>query len=160
MRCLIQALAAVALSAGSLLAQSDEPAATDFGSDLGPALFKLLGALILILVIIYGSVWLMKRFSGARAGGGGNNISVLERHFLAPKQALYLIRVGQRHMLVGGSESGLRHLADLSADDLGQGAKDGARPGEESKFNKVLKQARQTFMPLLRERTAALEERQ
>lgn len=158
MRRLLLALAAVILVGSSVLAQSDEPAAADFGSEMGPALLKLLGALVLILVIIYGSVWLMKRFSGARTGGGGNSITVLERHFLAPKQALYLVKVGQRHMLVGGSESGLRHLTDLEAEDLSAGPKDKARPGEESKFNRVLKQARQTFMPMMRNRTAVAEE--
>lgn len=161
MKTLTGILVWLALSCGSLLAQSEKQAPEEFSSDLGPALLKLLGALVLIVVVIYGSVWIMKRFSGARsATGGGKAITVLERHFLAPKQALYLIRVGKQHMLVGGAESGLRHIADIPAEDFAQPEKEGPHRSEESKFNKVLKQARQTFRPMLRSREASVEANQ
>jgi flagellar biosynthetic protein FliO len=157
MRFFVSALAFAMLMVNRVLGQAEEQSPADFSSEMGPALLKLVGALVLILVIIYGSVWLLKRFSGGRNVGNGNSITVLERHFLAPKQALYLIRVGSRHLLLGGSESGLRHLTDLQAEDFAEPAKGAVAPAEDSKFNKVLKQARQTFMPLLRSREATTE---
>jgi len=112
-------------------------------------LLKLLGALVLILVIIYGSVWLMKRVSQGKLAGKGDIINVIERRYLAPKQAVCLIRVGEQNLLVGLSEHGINHIADVDisekSDNLGI-----QKNNEKSTFNLVLKQARDTLMPLMK----------
>ena len=125
----------------------EEPAPGLSGGDIGPTLLQLAGALLLIVIIIYLSVWLMKKYSGGKIAGGGNLISIVERRHLAPKQALYLIKVGEKHLLIGASDSGLQKLSDL--DDLEvKSAKPSPALGV-SRFSQALKQAKESLMPRL-----------
>jgi flagellar biosynthetic protein FliO len=145
-------LLCVCTQGGVLLA--DEDAVPELSSEIWPSLIKLVGALALILVIIYGSVWLLKRFSLGKTPGGGELISIVDRRFLAPKQALYLIKVGGKHVLVGSSEAGLTAITTVGEEDLAAKPSAAGNAPAESTFNRVLKQARQTFMPMLRVKEA------
>lgn len=141
--------------AGKVLA--DEDAAPELSGDVWPALIKLVLALGLILVIIYGSVWLMKRFSLGKMVGNSELISVVDKRFLAPKQAVYLLKVGKQHLLVGSSEAGLTKIAALASEDLEEKPLPPGSAPASSKFNRVLRQARDSFMPLLRNRETGVE---
>ncbi len=143
------------LCAGKALA--DEDAVPELTGDVWPALIKLVLALGLILVIIYGSVWLMKRFSLGKVVGNSELISVVDKRFLAPKQAVYLLKVGKQHLLVGSSEAGLTKIAALTSEDLEEKPLPPGTAPASSKFNRVLRQARNSFMPLLRNREASVE---
>jgi flagellar protein FliO/FliZ len=124
---------------------ADEKAAPGLGGDIGPTLLQLAGALLLIIIIIYLSVWLMKKYTGGKIAGGGNLISVVERRHLAPKQVLYLIKIGEKHLLIGASDSGLQKLSDI--DDLEvKTAKPSPVMGV-SRFSQALKQAKESLMP-------------
>jgi flagellar protein FliO/FliZ len=138
-------------------AVADDEAVPDIGGDIGPMLIKLVGALVLILLVIYGSVWLMKKFSLNRGFGGGDLITVIDRRFLAPKQAVVLLKVGNKHLLVGATESSMSKLAELNPDELPNEKESRVGAPEKSSFNRVLQQARETLLPLLRSRTREAE---
>jgi flagellar biosynthetic protein FliO len=124
---------------------ADKEPAPGLSGDIGPTLLQLAGALLLIIIIIYLSVWLMKKYSGGKIASGGNLISIVERRHLAPKQALYLIKVGEKHLLIGASDSGLQKLSDI--DDLEvRVAKPSPALGV-SRFSQALKQAKESLMP-------------
>lgn len=126
---------------------ADETPVPGLSGDIGPTLLQLAGALVLIIVIIYLSVWLMKKYSGGKIAGVGNLISVIERRHLAPKQALYLIKVGEKHLLIGASDSGLQKLSDI--DDLEVKTVKPSPALGASRFSQALKQAKESFMPRL-----------
>lgn len=129
----------------SLLAQ-EEPAA-DFGSDIGPTLLQLAGALLLIIIIIYASVWLMKRYTVGKSPTGGELIKIIDRRHLTPKQALYVVKVGEKHILVGATESGMNKLCDVEmAPPVPLGPKTQTAPAN-SKFSQFLRQAKDSLMP-------------
>lgn len=136
----------------SLMAQ-EEPA-VDFGSEIGPTLLQLAGALLLIIIIIYASVWLMKRYTVGKSPTGGELIKIIDRRHLTPKQALYVVKVGEKHILVGATESGMNKLCDVEMapppNTLGPLSKT-APTG--SKFSQFLHQAKESLMP----RTAVKE---
>jgi flagellar biosynthetic protein FliO len=116
--------------------------------DMGPTLLQLAGALLLIIIIIYLSVWLMKKYSGGKIAGGGSLISIVERRHLAPKQALYLIKVGEKHLLIGSSDSGLQKLSDIDDIEVKATKPSPATLGV-SRFSQALKQAKESLMPRL-----------
>jgi flagellar biosynthetic protein FliO len=125
----------------------EEPVPGLSGGDIGPTLLQLAGALLLIIIIIYLSVWLMKKYSGGKIAGGGNLISIVERRHLAPKQALYLIKVGEKHLLIGASDSGLQKLSDIDGLEIKM-EKPSPAYGV-SRFSQALKQAKESLMPRL-----------
>jgi flagellar biosynthetic protein FliO len=135
----------VLLANAPLLA--DEKPAPGLSGDVGPTLLQLAGALLLIIVIIYLSVWLMRKYSGGKIAGGGGLISIVERRHLAPKQALYLIKVGEKHLLIGASDSGFQKLSDI--DDLEIKMTKPSSTLGVSRFSQALKQAKESLMPRL-----------
>jgi flagellar biogenesis protein FliO len=57
----------------------------------------------------------MRRFSDVKPGGagGGDLVEVLGRSYIAPKKAVYVLRVGDRALAVGVTESAITPLTDL-----------------------------------------------
>jgi flagellar biosynthetic protein FliO len=134
---------------------AEEKPAPGLGSDVGPTLLQLAGALLLIVVIIYASVWLMKKYSNGRMAGGGSLISIVERRHLTPKQALYLIKVGEKHLLVGASDSGLQKISDIEGLEVKKPPQSAVLSGA-SRFSQALRQAKESLMPrqMIKEKSA------
>lgn len=128
----------------ALFAQ-EEPV-PDFTSEMGPTLLQLAGALLLIVIIIYASVWVMKRYTTGKSPINGELIKVVERRHLTPKQAIYVIKIGEQHVLLGATEHGINKLCDVEI-----GPPPTPKPGETArnatKFGQFLKQARESLMP-------------
>lgn len=78
-------------------------------------LFRVALSLGFIVFLIWAAVWVMRRFSdvGNRTSGTGGLVEVLARSYIAPKKAVYVLRVGDRALAVGVTESSITPLADL-----------------------------------------------
>ena len=78
-------------------------------------LFRVAFSLAFIVLLIWGAVWVMRRFSGGgiRSAGGDALVDVLGRTYLAPKKAVYVLRVGDRALAVGVTESAITPLVEL-----------------------------------------------
>lgn len=142
---------------GCATAMAEDQPIPKLSNDFGPTLLQLAGAMILIVGIIYASVWLMKKYSGGKITGGGDIISIVERRHLTPKQALYLVKVGEKHLLIGASESGLSKLSDIDNPEIRLSQTVGGTAKPVSKFNQVLKQAKSSLMPMLSAREKSQE---
>ncbi|NOZ28606.1 MAG: flagellar biosynthetic protein FliO [Chloroflexi bacterium] len=83
----------------------------------------VVGSLGLVILVAYGSIWGMKRFLMSREGPGGTTalIRVRERVNLSPNRVLYLVEVGDRVLLLGGTDQQITTLADLEAEALEEG---------------------------------------
>ncbi len=134
------------INTGALQAQQEE--VPEIGSDLGPTLLQLLGALLLIVAFIYVSVWLMKRYSSGRIGSSSSLITIVERKHLTPKQALYVLKVGDEHLLVGATENGINKISEITITEADTTGKQQLKP-QQSKFSQILNQAKSSLMPLL-----------
>ena len=82
-------------------------------------LFRVAVSLAFIVLLIWGAVWVMRRFSGAGAGRAGSDglVDVLGRTYIAPKKAIYVLRVGDRALAVGVTESTMMPLVELDLEE-------------------------------------------
>ena len=154
-RSILLVCANVALLTGA--AKADEQATPSLNGDLGPTLLQLAGALILIVIIIYASLWLMKRYSLGKMTGGGNLINIVERKHLTPKQAIYLIKVGENHLLIGASDSGLSKLSDVELPEVPTQPTGRAATPPPARFSQILKQAKGSLLPMFTAKEKSVE---
>ncbi len=107
----------------------------------GDLLWDLIIKTALVLAILYGVLWLVKRYYG-RAGSTprGAGIVVMQSTQLAPGRALHLVSVGSRVLLLGATSQQVSLLADLDPADLeaeaGEPGVEGGHP-----FDRYLDQA-------------------
>ncbi len=88
--------------------------------DLLPTLAKLGVLLIVIVVLIYVTMIVLRKFSLGRSGftGGKGSLEVLERNYFAPKKFVCLLRVEKKVLLVGVAENNINLIADVSDQDF------------------------------------------
>lgn len=110
---------------------------------LWPALMKLAVAVLVIVVLIYVSMVVLRKFTLGKSGilGGKGSLEVLERSYFAPKKFVCLMRVGEKVLLLGVSENNVNLVADVSDQAFSAPAKKGARE-KGSSFKSYLQQAR------------------
>lgn len=92
------------------------PPATDYSPSLTGIIFKLIISMILIVGLIYLSMYLIKKINSRATGGGivGDTIKVIGRTFISPKQSLYLVKIGKRYTVLGATESNINMITELS----------------------------------------------
>lgn len=77
--------------------------------------FKVFGTLAVLLALLVGGIWAMKRFMpGAPQLGGSALIQILARTRVSPAQSVMLLRVGQRGLVLGVSGGEIRTLAQIN----------------------------------------------
>jgi len=105
------------------------------GSTGGPAfasqLLQSLIALLLVCVLAWWVLRWMARHSPTLPGSAGRAVHVVERTVLDARTALYVVRVGERWLLLGVAERALTLLAELRPEDLPTDLRDprGSAPG-------------------------------
>ena len=62
--------------------------------------------------------WVFPRFIRAPLYRRGGPIRVLARHSLEPRLALYVLKIGGKHLVVGAGDKGLSMLCELGESDL------------------------------------------
>jgi len=86
-------------------------------SDLG-GWVRTLGALAVVVVLIFVVRLLLRRFAPARTSGAlPGAIEVVARSSLSSRHRLYLVRLGQRLVLVGSGPEGLATLSEVTDPD-------------------------------------------
>ncbi len=90
------------------------------GTATGGMIAKVILSLAFLVALLYGGVYALKRLSGKTGAGRlvDGAISVLHKQHIAPKKAIYILKVANRTMVVGVTDSQISHLADLSEQDL------------------------------------------
>lgn len=86
-----------------------------------PSLARMTGALLVVIVCIYVGLYLLKRLTTKRYSGNGHQhlLEVLATTCVAPKKTVSLIRVADKAVLVGMTDSQMSVLTEL---DPGQTA--------------------------------------
>jgi flagellar protein FliO/FliZ len=80
------------------------------------AFIKMLLTLGGLVVLIFLTVWLLRRLSQGRLLGGSGasrSIKILEKRALSPKSVLYLIEVGGKQVLIAESHLEVRRLETI-----------------------------------------------
>jgi len=82
--------------------------------DTGSLLGHSLAAVLVILVLGAAAVFVIKRVLPRLGISQGRRITVLETVYLGPRKSLYMVRVGERTLLVSGTRERLGLLADVT----------------------------------------------
>ena len=122
---------AVAVSADTnvsavLSAESSSPFTGEIPLDTSSAgesflsiMIKLGLGLGLVVLLAWGAVWLLRRSSlGQQLGGTGQAIRVVERSFLGPKKAIYLVEIGGRVLALGVTEENISALGEWQEGEI------------------------------------------
>ena len=85
--------------------------------DLTLQALKTFGALAVVIAVLFGAAFALKRWGHRFAGSSEKAlIHVLERRYLGPKHSLLLVRVAEETMLLGLSPQGLSFLASVGTE--------------------------------------------
>jgi flagellar biogenesis protein FliO len=99
-----------ALAAGETPAQSAGSALPDAGS----ALLRMGGALVFVVALFFGGVWLFRNWQRLNfRKGRAPKLNVLESKSLGGRHAVYVVGYEEQRFLIGSSPSGIQMLAHL-----------------------------------------------
>ncbi len=75
--------------------------------------------LVVVVVLIYGIYWLLKKYAGSKSGvgRGDGRMVVIATTALAPNRSLHLVSVGDELVLVGAAEQGVTPIRVYSEDE-------------------------------------------
>lgn len=116
-------LVMASLGAGRALAQSAD--APPGGRSALLLLLQALLSLAVVIAVIYLAYYALRRLAGGRLVADEEGpLRVLQARHLGGDRWLYLVRVGSRHLVIGGAPGQLSAIADLGEGPRGGGADD------------------------------------
>ena len=122
-------LTAVLSSAGhcavpdSILADSSAAGSPIFSGttfpDTGSLLLRTSGALLLVVALIFVVIFLLRRYVFSRSGSGPGlgEVRVLNTTFLGPKKSIHLVKVLNRVLVLGVSDTQMATLSEFKAEE-------------------------------------------
>ena len=75
--------------------------------------FRLLFAVFVVAVMVFGVYWMSRRFACKVRGGKTGRIEIIETAYLAARKTLHIVKVGNRTFLIGSTNDSIRSLAEL-----------------------------------------------
>lgn len=84
-----------------------------------PSLFKVGGALAVVIIAIYLGLFLLKKMMGKKYSGNKKNnvLEVLETTYIGPKKSISLIRIAGKSVLVASTETQISMLTEMDSDE-------------------------------------------
>jgi len=74
--------------------------------------------LVIIIGLIYGSIFLLKKFTNKTSPASDQLIKVIGKSYLAPKQSLYIVKMGLTYAVLGVCENSVNLLKELSPEEV------------------------------------------
>ena len=81
----------------------------------GSVIVTTFAGLAVVVALIYGLYWLLKRYGGNKGGKSDGRMRVLATTMLAPNRSLHLVKVGSELVLVGSAENSVSPIRIYSA---------------------------------------------
>ena len=111
-------------------ARSESLASTNFNAasafpgalpDTGASVLRVFGALILVVGIFLGGVWLFRNWQRFTVQKGARpRLNVLEARSLGQRQSLYVVGYLQQRMLVAATPTGITLLSHLPSEETSE----------------------------------------
>ena len=100
------------------------PTSGESGSGMSvlPSLIRIISALVIVVVCIYGGIYLLKKLMSKRNGRSAayGNLEVIETIHIAPRKSVTLLRVGEKSVLVGTTENNMSLLSEQDEIETGK----------------------------------------
>jgi flagellar biosynthetic protein FliO len=120
-----------AASSAAWGAEPNSPFDLPPGPNAGELFLKMMGAVVLIVALGVGLVYVSKRFLPKMGAAPGRRIQITETVPLGTRKALHLVEVGGRKVLIGSTAERITMLADVS-DGFLEGDEVGEKGGQET----------------------------
>jgi len=105
------------------------------------SLFRVLGALALVLAFFFGGVWLFRKWQRTViAKGQSPKLNILETKALGQRHAIYVVGYEQQRLLIAASPAGVTMLTTLPAATVNATEE---APATKTNFTDALRQALQ-----------------
>lgn len=89
------------------------------GISLTAQLMKLFFVFGLIILLIYGTVWFLNKFVYRRGSSQSlSHVSVVSTTLLAPKKFIYLVKVFDKILVLGVTESQISNLTEITDPEI------------------------------------------
>lgn len=88
-------------------------------SDLGVTFAKMMFTFLLLIVLLIGTYWVIKRLIRFKLQSGGiaPSIHVIEKKMISPKTMLYLVEVDNKKILLAESQLEIKRLESFEIKD-------------------------------------------
>jgi len=86
--------------------------------DTSSLIIRMIGALALILGLMFILVFFLRKWGGLAGRTGTGFIEVVENRPLLPKRHVSLVRVAGNYFLIGSTEQGMSLLGKIRKDDM------------------------------------------
>jgi flagellar biogenesis protein FliO len=81
---------------------------------IGASLFRMLGALCVVLALFFAGAWLFRNWSRLNASrGGARKLNVLDAKSVGARQSIFVVGYEERRFLIGSTPQGLVLLSHL-----------------------------------------------
>ena len=124
------------------------------------AMVKMIGALALVIALVYGALYMLRRLMGRRLKGSGGigSLEVLETTYVGQHKAISLVRVGHRSVLVGVTDNQITTLTELDVEETEEILGTSTQPAKTERFSGVLSGAVERLKTIgLRKKQAVFE---
>ena len=108
----------------------------DYSPGIVGILFKLILSMVIIVGLIYLSIFMLKKISNRTIPSGDGLVKVIGKSYLTPKQSLFIVKLGLSYAILGVSENSVNLIKDLSAEEVESLKKNSEKPRS---FQSVLK---------------------
>lgn len=113
--------------------------ATGTAPDMGSSLLELGFGFALVLALLFGSLWLLKRLTAPRGQSAGL-IKIVATQALGPRERAVLVEVGEQWLLLGVTPSQVSTLAEVPRQALPQAPQGPAMPEFAAWLKRALEQ--------------------
>ncbi len=147
------------VQAGARTSESNPVIPLAGSSPVGP-LIKMLSALVIVIFCVYIGLYLLKRLMVNRYAANGHKhlLQVIQTTYVGPKKSVALVRVADRSVLIGVTDSQISVLAQLDVNETGAILENETETGEKRDFGMILSAAAKKVRRLsLKRNPAALE---
>jgi flagellar biosynthetic protein FliO len=91
-----------------------------YGPSMWSIVVKLVFSMILIVGLIYLSMNFLKKLNARSSKGEalGDFVKVLNRTFIAPKQSLLVVRIGDKYAVLSATESNISLIREVNQEEI------------------------------------------
>ncbi|MCD6161906.1 MAG: flagellar biosynthetic protein FliO [candidate division Zixibacteria bacterium] len=120
---LITVLSVVLMLPGLVMAQDTtqvipKPPQIDYNPGIAGILLKLFISLIIVVGLIYLSIFLLKKINNKTYASSNQLISIIGKSYLAPKQSLYIVKMGLSYAVLGVCENSINLIKELAPKEV------------------------------------------